>query len=151
MQSHLLLPGHLLSTWSPSFPAVPQRCKKRREILSYLPQPLGAPGLWVRVSPRPQYCLALVRTRSLCSVFPVPCAPHLPPWPDQRGCAGLCCSGPGAWVRPKSIDGAGSGFPVAAARQVNNWPPCLPTAESTCRSLASWRSHPPCFLLAWDS
>lgn len=134
MQSHLLLPGHLLSTWGPSFPSCPQ-------------QPLGAPGV-----PRPQYCLALVRTLSHCSVFPVPRTPHLPPWPDQRGCAhGLCGSGPGAWVCPNPVDGAGSGFLVPAAPPVNNWPPCLSTAESTRHSLTPWRSNPPGVLLAWDS
>lgn len=68
-------------------PAVPQRCKKGRELLSYPPQPLGAPWTVGASVPRPQYCLALVRTLSLCSVFPVPRAPHLPPWPDQRGCS----------------------------------------------------------------
>lgn len=76
-QSHLLLPGHLLSTRNSPFPSCPTASARKSLILGFS---AAVPWLWVLVAT--QCRLPPARILSVWAVSPVPCTPHLIPWPD---------------------------------------------------------------------
>lgn len=97
----------------PILPQMSRSDARKSELLNFSPQPLGSPPPPGPVSPR---SCAL----GLCALPPVPGAPYLPPWLDPRGCTQAALLRVSSLGPPHSVDGAGLGFLVPAARQVNN-------------------------------